>query len=75
MTIEERTMRTSLEKNLRPIPRTLDEATRNGDYPYSIQKFKTEWDDFVDFFWVFIFMVPLFAVLVLFIWIGLERLG
>ena len=67
-------MRTSLEKNLRPLPRTLDEATRNGDYPYSIQKFKTEWDDAKEFLGVMLFIAPLLAGLIYFIWVGLESL-
>jgi len=32
----------SLEKNLRPVPRTLDEATRNATYASSIQAFKSD---------------------------------
>jgi hypothetical protein len=32
----------SLEKNLKPTPRTWEEATRNADYACSIQTFKTE---------------------------------
>lgn len=68
-------MRTSLEKNLHPLPRTLDEATRKGDYPYSIQTFKTEWDDAKQFLTAAIFIAPLLSLLVYFIYMGLERLG
>lgn len=32
----------SLEKNLRPTPRTLDEAQRNADYASSIYVFKSD---------------------------------
>ena len=35
-------MMNSLEKNLRPTPRTLDEAQRNADYASSIYVFKSD---------------------------------
>jgi hypothetical protein len=68
-------MRTSLEKNLRPLPRTLDEATRNGDYPYSIHTFKTEWDDAQEFLIAMLFVVPFLAMIFYALYMGLERLG
>jgi len=41
-------MRTSLEKNLRPLPRTLSEATRDAKYACAVQTFKSDakltWD-------------------------------
>lgn len=39
----------SLEKNLRPIPRTWDEATRNATYATSVQTFKTDAKESIEF--------------------------
>ena len=39
----------SLEKNLRPIPRTWDEATRNATYATPIQRFKSEAEETLEF--------------------------
>ena len=35
-------MRTSLEKNLTPIPRTISEANRDAKYACAIQSFKSD---------------------------------
>jgi hypothetical protein len=35
-------MRTSLEKNLTPVPRTLSEANRDAKYACAIQTFKSD---------------------------------
>lgn len=35
-------MRTSLEKNLRPLPRTISEANRDAQYCCAIQTFKSD---------------------------------
>ena len=35
-------MRTSLEKNLQPIPRTISEATRDATYACAIQTFRSD---------------------------------
>ena len=39
----------SLEKNLRPIPRTWEEATRNATYATPIQRFKGEAEETLTF--------------------------
>jgi hypothetical protein len=39
----------SLEKNLRPIPRTWDEATRNATYATPIQTFKSDVQETFEF--------------------------
>ena len=39
----------SLEKNLRPTPRTWDEATRNATYASPIQTFKSDAQEAWDF--------------------------
>lgn len=38
----EEIMRTSLQKNLQPIPRTVSEATRDAQYACAIQTFKSD---------------------------------
>lgn len=39
----------SLDKNLRPIPRTWDEATRNATYATPITRFKTDAQEALEF--------------------------
>ena len=36
-------------KNTGMTPRTMDEAYKNANYAYPIQRFKSEYDDFKDF--------------------------
>ena len=42
-------MRTSLEKNLTPIPRTISEANRDAKYACAIQSFKSDFKLTLDF--------------------------
>ena len=42
-------MRTSLEKNLTPIPRTISEANRDAKYACAIQNFKSDLKLTLDF--------------------------
>jgi hypothetical protein len=42
-------MRTSLEKNLTPLPRTLSEANRDAQYACAIQIFKSDFKLTMDF--------------------------
>lgn len=42
-------MRTSLEKNLQPIPRTLSEANRDAHYACAIQTFRSDLKLTLDF--------------------------
>lgn len=42
-------MRTSLEKNLTPVPRTLSEANRDAQYACAVQTFKSDFKLTMDF--------------------------
>jgi hypothetical protein len=43
-------MTTSLEKNLRPLPRTLSEANRDAEYATAIQRHTPEWRHGIEWF-------------------------
>lgn len=59
-------MRTSLEKNLTPVPRTLSEANRDARYACAIQGFKSDTKLAMEF---------LEQALLGFIWVGLALGG
>jgi hypothetical protein len=52
----------SLEKNLRPLPRTWDEAKRNATYACSIQRQKSELEDLLEFCSGFLLLSPVIAL-------------
>ena len=64
-----------LQKNLRPLPRTWSEAKRDADYACAVEIPKSNIQDAKEFLFGMLFVVPLLALLIYFIWVGLERLG
>jgi hypothetical protein len=69
-------MRTPLEKNLTPVPRTLSEATRDAQYACAITTFKTDTRlaiDFIEkailgFMWTAVYAGIIGAVVYWFFW-------
>ena len=64
-----------LRKNLRPLPRTWSEARRDADYACAVEIPKSRTKDAAEFLTAMIFIVPLLALLIFVLYIGLERLG
>lgn len=64
-----------LRKNLRPLPRTWSEARRDADYALAIEIPQSRTRDAVEFLTAMLFVVPLLALLMFALYMGLERLG
>ena len=64
-----------LRKNLRPLPRTWSEARRDADYACAVEIPQSRTRDATEFLMAMLFVVPLLALFIFVLYMGLERLG